>query len=57
MVLEIRNSLFFPSENTIKVLISNKFEENLISPHLDEKLLQDLVAWAFSRYHDENFTI
>lgn len=55
MVLEIRNRFVFPYRKAIKVLISDRYEENLISSYLVERLSQDLVARAYCHHYDDDF--
>lgn len=57
MVLQIRTEFVFPSEKEVKVLISDKYDMNLISTIFVEELLEDPVAQSFCGYVEKGFVI
>lgn len=55
MVLDIRTIFVFPSRKAFKVLINDKYEENLISTSFPKEILQDLVDQHYCGYVEEGF--
>lgn len=54
---DIKTGFVFPSGKAIKVLISERCDENMISSSFVESLSQDAVDQEYYYYYDENFVV